>query len=322
MSETQVTAMEYRPLVTILIPVYNGEKFIRDAIDSALNQTYNNIEILVVNDGSTDSTEEILKEYGDRIRFISKPNGGVSTALNTGLANMRGEWLSWLSHDDKYLPDKVLKQVERLNELKNSGTDIRKIVLYCRNERIDINGKFISRKNHSYNENETITEAMLSNIKNYNICGCAVLVPKGAFDEVGLFREEIPTVSDADMWYRMMFNGYRFLGMNHVLVQSRQHQGQVSKRKQQRCEQEQSDVHCEIATKMLPLLERKEDVWKLECYLVQRGFEPAAAIVEDYYRDTYGKKGRIRRSCVLNFYRLKHKGRNILRAVYRKLTSK
>ncbi len=322
MSETQVNTMEYRPLVTILIPVYNGEKFIRDAIDSALNQTYDNIEILVVNDGSTDSTEEILKEYGKRIRFISKPNGGVSTALNTGLANMRGDWLSWLSHDDKYLPDKVLKQVERLNELKASGTDINKIVLYCRNERIDINGKFISRKNHSYNENETITEAMLSNIKNYNICGCAVLVPKGAFDEVGQFRVEIPTVSDADMWYRMMFNGYRFMGMNHVLVQSRQHQGQVSKQKQQRCEQEQSDVHCEIATKMLPILESKEDVWKLECYLVQRGFESAAAIVEKYYRDTYTKKGHIRRFWVLNFYRLKHKGRNILRAVYRKLTSK
>ena len=163
--------LKYRPLITILIPVYNGEKFVKDAIDSALAQTYDNFEILVVNDGSTDNTKEVLASYGDRIRVISKPNGGVSTALNTGIANMRGEWLSWLSHDDKYLPDKLLAQVKELNRMIGEGCeDIQKIILYCSNERIDINGNFILRKSHLYKEGESPKDTMLNNIKHYNIC--------------------------------------------------------------------------------------------------------------------------------------------------------
>ena len=88
----------------------------REAIDSALAQTYPNLEVIVVNDGSRDNglTEEIARSYGERIRYFSKPNGGVSSALNMGIRNMRGEYFSWLSHDDVYEPDKIAKQVEVL----------------------------------------------------------------------------------------------------------------------------------------------------------------------------------------------------------------
>lgn len=322
MSDSNNTVLKYHPLVTILIPVYNGSRFVKDAIDSALAQTYDNFEILVVNDGSTDNTEEVLKEYGNKIRFISKPNGGVSTALNVGIENMRGEWLSWLSHDDRYLPNKLLHQVQKLNEIMDCGVDIKKVILYCNNERIDVNGNFISKKGHIYDENESIKDSMLNNIRHYNICGCAVLVPKHAFDAVGGFRVEIPTCSDADMWYRMMFAGYRFVFMNEVLVQSRQHQGQVSKKKQAQCEKEQNDVHCEIASKLLEYLDSAEDVWKLECYLIQRGFEPAAQIVLRYYNEKYRSRSKIAQYIILNAYRAKHFVRNILRVVYRKITSR
>lgn len=322
MSENNIQKLKYQPLITILIPVYNGERFVKDAIDSALAQTYTNFEILVVNDGSTDNTEKILKSYGEKIRYITKKNGGVSTALNVGIENMRGEWLSWLSHDDRYLPDKLLHQVKRLNELIAKGIDVEKVVLYCSNERIDVNGNFISRKGHLYDENESIKDSMLNNIKNYNICGCAVLIPRKAFDEVGDFRVEIPTCSDADMWYRMMFAGYRFMFMNEVLVQSRQHQGQVSKRKQAQCEKEQNDIHCEIARKLLKILDNEADVWKLETYLLQRGFEPAAKIVRDCYNSSYKAKSKLVQWVSINYYRLKHNGRNALRAVYRKVTSR
>jgi glycosyltransferase involved in cell wall biosynthesis/phosphatidylglycerophosphate synthase len=322
-AQYDINNLKYRPLITILIPVCNGANFVSDAIDSALAQTYDNFEILVINDGSTDNTEEILSSYGNKIRYISKQNGGVSTALNTGIQNMHGEWLSWLSHDDKYLPDKLLKQVIELNRIIDEGIeDVQKIILYCSNERIDINGDYISRKKHLYKKNESLKETMLNNIKHYNICGCAALIPKKAFDEVGEFRTEIPTCSDADMWYRMMFAGYKFIFMNEVLVQSRQHQGQVSKRKEQQCKVELSDLHCQIAKKMLKLLDAEDDIWRLECYLIERGFDDAARIVSEEYNSRFNKKHSVRQRVQLFFYRYKHKVRNVLRAVYRNITSK
>ena len=81
------------PKVSIIIPVYNGANYMREAIDSALAQTYTNIEVVVVNDGSRDdgATREVALSYGDRIRYIEKENGGVSSALNRGIRDMTGE---------------------------------------------------------------------------------------------------------------------------------------------------------------------------------------------------------------------------------------
>jgi glycosyltransferase involved in cell wall biosynthesis len=105
-------------LVTIVIPVFNGADFLASAIDSALAQSWPEIEVLVVDDGSDDGgrTRAIIESYGARIRLHSKSNGGVATALNAGLAEMRGRWFSWLSHDDLYHPRKVENQLFALQE--------------------------------------------------------------------------------------------------------------------------------------------------------------------------------------------------------------
>lgn len=113
---------EFNPLVSIIIPVYNGANYVAEAIESALNQTYKNIEIIVVNDGSTDETEKIVKKYGDKVRYFSKENGGTSTALNVGIKNMKGDYFSWLSHDDMYYPNKIKIQIEELKKLENKDT--------------------------------------------------------------------------------------------------------------------------------------------------------------------------------------------------------
>ena len=106
------------PKVSIIIPVYNGANYVAEAIDSALAQTYKNIEIIVVNDGSRDdgATEKVVLSYGDKIKYIAKENGGVSTALNRGIAEMTGEYFSWLSHDDAYTPEKIENQVALITE--------------------------------------------------------------------------------------------------------------------------------------------------------------------------------------------------------------
>lgn len=94
-----------------MIPVYNGANFLNESINSALNLTCDNIEVIVVNDGSDDDgeTEKIALFYKNQIKYISKENGGVSTALNVAIKNMNGEWMSWLSHDDLYYPRKIEK---------------------------------------------------------------------------------------------------------------------------------------------------------------------------------------------------------------------
>ena len=108
----------FHPLVSIVIPVYNGSNYMREAIDSALNQSYDNIEVIVVNDGSTDNgaTEAIALEYGDRIRYIAKENGGVATALNEGIKAMKGDYFSWLSHDDWISSEKIKNLINSLGD--------------------------------------------------------------------------------------------------------------------------------------------------------------------------------------------------------------
>lgn len=88
---------EYHPKVSIVIPAYNASNYLSEAIDSALAQSYDNIEIIVVNDGSKDggATAEVAKKYDDKIRYFEKENGGSSSALNVGVQNMTGEWFSW-----------------------------------------------------------------------------------------------------------------------------------------------------------------------------------------------------------------------------------
>jgi glycosyltransferase involved in cell wall biosynthesis len=103
-------------LVSILIPAYNAEKYIAEAIDSVLSQDYQNKEIIVINDGSTDCTLKILEQYKGVIKVISKKNEGVAAARNTGLAAANGDYIAWLDADDYYCAGKIPAQVKYLDE--------------------------------------------------------------------------------------------------------------------------------------------------------------------------------------------------------------
>lgn len=102
------------PLVSIIIPAYNAAATLAEAIDSALAQRYPRIEVLVVDDGSADRTPEVLRSYGDRIRWVRKDNGGLPAARNTGHLHTQGELIAWLDADDRAHPDRIALQVELL----------------------------------------------------------------------------------------------------------------------------------------------------------------------------------------------------------------
>jgi glycosyltransferase involved in cell wall biosynthesis/SAM-dependent methyltransferase len=209
------------PLVSIVIPVYNGANYLREAIDSALAQTYPNVEIIVVNDGSTDEgrTAEIARSYGNRIRYIEKTNGGVATALNRGVREMRGEFFSWLSHDDVYYAEKISRQMATF-----SDTDDDKTILYCNYDVIDQASQIVGR---GAIDNFALNNAILSVVGTY-VNGCTMLVPKTAFDAAGLFNESLTNSQDNELWVRMIMNGYRLRYVPDILIKSRKHPEQGS----------------------------------------------------------------------------------------------
>ncbi len=222
-------AEKFEPLVSIIIPVYNGANYMREAIDSALAQTYKNIEVIVVNDGSKDDgeTDRVALSYGEKIRYIHKENGGVSTALNEGIRNMKGEYFSWLSHDDAYHPDKIEKQIELLGQYED-----RQMVVKCSTEFIDQDSQLITSKKASVPEkakvlrwDEALTR-MLS-VGSYN--GCTLLIHKGVFEKCGFFDERLRFNQDGFMWSKIFLKGYSMLICPFIGVKSRIHGGQLTR---------------------------------------------------------------------------------------------
>lgn len=206
-----------KPLVSIVIPVYNGSNYLAEAIDSALAQTYDNIEIIVVNDGSKDdgATESVALSYGDKIRYISKENGGVSSALNRGIQEMKGEYFSWLSHDDLYLPEKIEKQVSLIETDKD--------IILCSGSLMDSNGAPIAHSTKTLNKKLTGAGLLKEHMHGYALNGLGFLVPRVAFEKAGLFDETMRYLQDMDMWFRMMWYDFSFICHSDKLVVSRVH---------------------------------------------------------------------------------------------------
>lgn len=209
--------MNSKPKVSIIIPVYNGSNYLKAAIDSALDQTYENIEVVVVNDGSSDdgATEKIAKSYGNKIRYYKKENGGVATALNLGIKKMTGEYFSWLSHDDLYYSDKIEAQINFLAKLR-----FKKVFLYS-NYSI-LRGKLITPVVHNH---EMLTRKPKYSLLRGCVNGITVMVPKTILDEMGEFDEQLRTAQDYDYWRRIE-KKYDFVHMEDVLSITRLHSEQ------------------------------------------------------------------------------------------------
>lgn len=185
--------MNSLPLVSAVIPVYNGSNYLKEAIDSVLAQSYSNIEIIVIDDGSTDNTWEIIQSYGDKIHGIHKENGGVSSALNIGIKNMSGEWFAWLSHDDLWLPDNIEKQVSHI--MQNPG----KGIYYGGYSYINPKHEILYGNNGCWFPKGSDLRHMLRS-GNY-IHGITALINKECFQTVGNFNENLRCTQDYEFWF-------------------------------------------------------------------------------------------------------------------------
>lgn len=213
------------PLVSIVIPIYNGSNYMIDAINSALNQTYSPLEVVVVNDGSHDygATDLIAKCYGSAIRYYPKENGGVATALNYGIQNMRGEYFSWLSHDDMYRSNKIEAQMALISRMDDKTT-----LLVEGYRVVDESGNELYTVNLNDIYPQRVRKSALFSVFRGGINGCAMLIHRSHFDRVGMFNPSLRTTQDYDMWFRMFrHQRLHYAGTYNVL--SRTHGQQDSR---------------------------------------------------------------------------------------------
>lgn len=215
----------YNPLISIIIPVYNGSNYLKESIDSALSQTYKNIELIIVNDGSDDDfkTEKIALSYGDQIKYYYKDNGGVASALNYGIKKMNGDWFSWLSHDDLYMPNKIESQVDKINKY---NLDHRKTIISCNYSLIDPQGKEIYKPKKFKVGLYTGKEMFKELSKGVNLNGCSLLIPKISLKSVGCFKEEFKFIQDRVCWGDLSIKENYFYLYDEKLVKSRIHPNQ------------------------------------------------------------------------------------------------
>jgi glycosyltransferase involved in cell wall biosynthesis len=188
------------PLVSVIIPVYNGERYLRQALDSALEQTYPAIEVVAVDDGSTDTSPAILASYGGRIRVVRQTNRGVAEARNVGLRVARGSYLAFLDQDDWWLPEKIECQVERFQLEPDVGLVHTNVVAY--NEVLASYADHINCLTPEYYTGDCFERLLL---EGNALVNSGVMVRKEVLDDVGLLDTQIVgnTIQDYDLWLRV-----------------------------------------------------------------------------------------------------------------------
>lgn len=183
------------PRITVVIPTYNHQAYLAEAVESALHQTYTDREVLVVDDGSTDRTPEILERYGRAIRVIRKANGGTPSTLNAGILGAQGEWVAWLSSDDAFLPDKLARQMEYVKQHPTCG------VVYTDWFVVDGKGQVTDQlASPTFPTRKSLIAGLFVGCV---INGSTTLVRRKCFEKAGLFDEQLPQAHDWDMWLRL-----------------------------------------------------------------------------------------------------------------------
>ena len=181
------------PQVSVIIPTHNRAGCLREAVDSVLAQDFGDVELIVVDDGSTDSTPQLIEGYGQAIRALRQGNRGVSAARNAGIAASRGALIAFLDSDDLWLPGKLDRQVAFFNSQADA--------LICQTEELWVrNGRRVNPGKRHRKRGGMIFEPSL------DLClvsPSAVMVRKELFQRVGFFDESLPACEDYDLWLRV-----------------------------------------------------------------------------------------------------------------------
>lgn len=207
------------PRVSVVIPTYNRGWIVNDAVDSVLNQAFQQYELIVVDDGSTDDTKAILREYGDRIRVIRQANRGVSAARNRGIRAAKAPLIAFLDSDDVWLADKLSVQV--------AFFDNHPAAAVCQTEETWIrNGVRVNPGKRHRKRSGMIFEPSLALCL---VSPSAVMLRKDLFETIGLFDESLPACEDYDLWLRISITHPIYLIDQPLIVKRGGHDDQLSR---------------------------------------------------------------------------------------------
>jgi glycosyltransferase involved in cell wall biosynthesis len=259
------------PLVSVIIPAYNAEAFLGETLDSVLAQTYPNLEIIVVDDGSTDATPHLLETYGDRICVLHQANAGQAAARNYGARKAHGELLAFLDSDDLWDPDKIARQVALLTRFPEA------LATYCDHRTIDEQGRLLASSAALSNPRPS------GNILRTLLMGSCITTPglvllrRRAFDIAGGFDETVLMRGheDSALWLRLATQG-SFVYSPRTLVSYRQHAQQATRRQHYWLHMARGRLHGLMAIRGIVQNSPDEDLKRLFKWVLEEGYFDAA----------------------------------------------
>lgn len=213
------------PLVSVIIPTYNCELYIAETLDSVLNQTFKDVEIIVVDDGSTDRTREIVAAYGQPVRLVAQSNAGVCTARNRGIREAAGRYVCLMDHDDYWFPDKLAEQVQMLRARPETGVVYSSFILWHRDSG---SGKFPEPASFDLAAYPDGIDPEFSGwIYHQFLLDCWMLTStamfrREVFDSCGVFDVNLPYSEDWELWLRVS-RAYPFIKLRRPTTLYRQH---------------------------------------------------------------------------------------------------
>jgi len=205
-----------KPVISVIIPTHNYSKFLPEAVESVLNQTFSDFELIIVDDGSSDDTAAVVEPYlrDCRVRYFYQDNKGLSAARNAGIKAAKGEFIALLDSDDVWMPTKLERQIQLFKDKPDVA------LVYCMVEHIDENGKALPHISWPHKVGATYRDLMY--MPWVVGSGSSVLIRKSIFDEVGLFDEGMNSVEDTNMWIRILRH-HDSAYIDDVLVRIRKH---------------------------------------------------------------------------------------------------
>ena len=204
------------PKVSVITAAYNHVEFVRQSVESVLNQTYKDFEHIVVDDGSTDGTAEVLRSFGTQIKYFRQQNCGTPAAINRGIRESSGEYIAILDSDDVWLPEKLDRQMRCFAQQPEAG------MVYSRAQIIDRRGE-VSNQGEPIGHNVGDFDCAYKEIlKDDGIPVLTALTRRECFDDVGFFDERLKAISDWEFWFRLALK-WKIVFLPDVLALYRVH---------------------------------------------------------------------------------------------------